>query len=186
MKARCERSGARIARRSIWNMTSPARIAADIGLDPDAVAKTISELTAAEAAAAIDRARRRWPSSGVLLPSPADAGSPQFGALLAGDLVAVGVGIVASLLEVTPAREPGEGPHAQRGDRRGIASRGSGRHATFNSRHSSKEAATRARWGYLWARIHSRASTHSARSCPNEFGPHKRVGAAADASHLNS
>ena len=65
-------------------------------LDPDAVAKTVSELTTAETRRqSIDVDAL---ADALLQRPPPDTGSPQFGALLAGDLVAVGVGIVARLL----------------------------------------------------------------------------------------
>ena len=61
-----------------------------------AVAKTASELTTAET-------RRQSIDVNALADAllqrpPPDTGSPQFGALLAGDLVAVGIGIIAKLL----------------------------------------------------------------------------------------
>ena len=65
-------------------------------LDPDAVAKTVSELTTAET-------RRQTIdvdalADALLLRPPPDAGSPQTGAAQVGDLVAVGIGIIAALL----------------------------------------------------------------------------------------
>lgn len=65
-------------------------------LDPDAVAKTVSELSAAET-------RRQTVdvnalADALLQTQPPEAGSAQIGALLAGDLVAIGVGIFAKLL----------------------------------------------------------------------------------------
>jgi hypothetical protein len=65
-------------------------------LDPDAIAKTVSELTAAEThRQTIDVDAL---ADALLQRAPSDTGSPQIGALLTGDLVAVGIGIIAKLL----------------------------------------------------------------------------------------
>ena len=66
---------------------------------------------------------------------------------------------------------PRRSPHAKRGDRRGIASRGSGRHATRRDAMLFQGGRRASPLGVsvganLFAQV-----THSARSCPNEFGP---------------